>query len=370
VFEADLVQLNLTLCDFSLLLGTSPKSGGGALHNVEAGYHFVEVEATLRHGKSNEIMAAVCRNISRSGTARECAGSHDARMRRRSGGRTSVDGTILSGKSSTVKVQGVAFGSAEGSTPKFDTGKCTADGRCGKTHLALAKEAYKRGEHDEALRLFNVVAAHGEGSEVSPEENAWVRRRAALERMAMLPPFALTGKCCDSVNPHCKAIDHQEIFASDTFWERELFKLIGNDQCEGRFVEVGGGDGVTDSLTLYMEKVMGWSGLILEGDAEKFEALRYSGRKANMTKAYVVGAAEAGGAGVDLRVEMEKYYDLSDEEQAVQLLVITEVGASQLDVVRAINTKMRLGRLGMPIPLSHVIAVVREPANRSLLPLY
>ena len=370
MFEADLVQLNLTLCDFSLLLGTSPKSGGGALHNVEAGYHFVEVEATLRHGKSNEIMAAVCRNISRSGTARECAGSHDARMRRRSGGRTSVDGTILSGKSSTVKVQGVAFGSAEGSTPKFDTGKCTADGRCGKTHLALAKEAYKRGEHDEALRLFNVVAAHGEGSEVSPEENAWVRRRAALERMAMLPPFALTGKCCDSVNPHCKAIDHHEIFASDTFWERELFKLVGNDQCEGRFVEVGGGDGVTDSLTLYMEKVMGWSGLILEGDAEKFEALRYSGRKANMTKAYVVGAAEAGGAGVDLRVEMEKYYDLSDEEQAVQLLVITEVGASQLDVVRAINTKMRLGRLGMPIPLSHVIAVVREPANRSLLPLY
>ena len=241
MFEADLVQLNLTLCDFSLLLGTSPKSGGGALHNVEAGYHFVEVEATLRHGKSNEIMAAVCRNISRSGTARECAGSHDARMRRRSGGRTSVDGTILSGKSSTVKVQGVAFGSAEGSTPKFDTGKCTADGRCGKTHLALAKEAYKRGEHDEALRLFNVVAAHGEGSEVSPEENAWVRRRAALERMAMLPPFALTGKCCDSVNPHCKAIDHHEIFASDTFWERELFKLIGNDQCEGRFVEVGGG---------------------------------------------------------------------------------------------------------------------------------
>jgi len=65
VFEPDLVQLNLTLCDLAVLLGTKDTGAGGGLHNAEAGYHFVEVEATLRHGSSKELMAALCRSISR-----------------------------------------------------------------------------------------------------------------------------------------------------------------------------------------------------------------------------------------------------------------------------------------------------------------
>ena len=53
---------------------------------------------------------------------------------------------------------------------------------------------------------------------------------------------------------------------------------------EGTFVEVGGGDGITDSLSLYLEKAMGWRGLILEGNETQFVALRGSGRRANLTK--------------------------------------------------------------------------------------
>jgi hypothetical protein len=34
------------------------------VHNRQAGYHFVEVEATLRHGTSKDLMAASCRNVS------------------------------------------------------------------------------------------------------------------------------------------------------------------------------------------------------------------------------------------------------------------------------------------------------------------
>ena len=183
----------------------------------------------------------------------------------------------------------------------------------------------------------------------------------------MLPPFALTGKCCDSVNPHCEGMLASESMASENFWEREVLRITGRDQCDGTFVEVGGGDGITDSLTLYFEKVMGWRGIIFEGDAAKYAALAASGRQVRLVNAHVAGAGpeHAGAAGAghgerDLREVVGETLDLADEAQTVQLVVVNVEGAAQVRVLRALNTSMVPGRHGMPAALSNMIAVVRD----------
>ena len=70
VFEPDMLALNLTLCDFARVLGNDMRTGrgasmGGIHRNAQADYLFVEVEATLKHGSSKEVMATICRNVSR-----------------------------------------------------------------------------------------------------------------------------------------------------------------------------------------------------------------------------------------------------------------------------------------------------------------
>jgi hypothetical protein len=223
VFQADHIQLNLTLCDLSRLLGTSKTASAGdagaAMHNVEAGYHFVPVEATLRHGSSKELMAVFCRNVSRTGEAKECKGTRALGRTRKNSNSKGTETTSTSGAATTVKVQGVVFKSEE-------AGECRS-GACGRAlpSLQSAREAYKAGKWDEALDALTRVATYGEGSDAAQDGGGGSRRRAALERMALLPPFALSGKCCDSVNPHCKGIDVAEMYASEAYWERKVLNL-------------------------------------------------------------------------------------------------------------------------------------------------
>ena len=282
VFEPDVIPLNLTLCDLSLVLGRP--AGDGDVHNAQAGFHFVEVEATLRHGQTKKVMASACRNLSLSGEAADCRGTHESRLSRRS----AIAQTSPSGDATTVRVEGVAFSRGRDSEG-LDEGVCRGSradqGQCTQAHLEQARKMRETGHGDEALRLLNLVAANGDARHGGGQaEEALLKRRAALERMALLPPFALTGRCCDSTNVHCRALDASVVRMSDSEAERQLMNVIGEDQCEGTFVEVGGGDGITDSLSLYLEKAMGWRGLILEGNETQFVALRGSGRRANLTK--------------------------------------------------------------------------------------
>ena len=116
-----------------------------------------------------------------------------------------------------------------------------------------------------------------------------------------------------------------------------MLKVFGQDQCEGSFVEIGGGDGITDSLTLYFEKMMGWRGLIFEGDTHKFEALTHTGRQVKMSKGYVVGSVGAAGGGLDVRKEMHKHFDMTDETKTTSMIVINEVNPKLLTLNPILN---------------------------------
>jgi len=63
----------------------------------------------------------------------------------------------------------------------------------------------------------------------------------------------------------------------------------------------GEDDGHPNRLTLYLEKMMVWKGLIFESDTHKFEALTHTGRQVNISRGYVVGSVGAAGGGLDVR---------------------------------------------------------------------
>jgi hypothetical protein len=49
-----------------------------------------------------------------------------------------------------------------------------------------------------------------------------------------------------------------------------LFKLFGRKKRGGFFIEAGAHDGVEASNTLYFEKKMGWTGLLVEPNPDSF----------------------------------------------------------------------------------------------------
>ncbi|KAK3890398.1 hypothetical protein Pcinc_005651 [Petrolisthes cinctipes] len=64
---------------------------------------------------------------------------------------------------------------------------------------------------------------------------------------------------------------------------REYFK----NKRGGVFVDLGAGDGEYRSLTLHLEKSLGWSGLLVEPNPKLYRRLLKKGRKAQLTKACV-----------------------------------------------------------------------------------
>lgn len=79
----------------------------------------------------------------------------------------------------------------------------------------------------------------------------------------------------------------------------------------GTFIETGAGNGVRDSNTLFFEKQLGWSGLLVEGSTENFLELFADGRRKRAVKTYAavcerrgmtkfVGDGQAAGAVEDM----------------------------------------------------------------------
>ena len=82
------------------------------------------------------------------------------------------------------------------------------------------------------------------------------------------------------------------------------------------------------------------------------------------TKAFAAGSKEEerGQRGVDVREEIERHFDVTDETQAVSVMIVNEVGESQVSVLKALNTSLVLGQHGMPVPICSVLAVVSDVA--------
>ena len=86
---------------------------------------------------------------SRSGESRACEGTHQWRVtRRQSNNNVSTSGA------SSVQVDKVTFGAAK--SAESDT--CEGAGQCGSAGLELARDLYRQGQLDAALRLLQVAA--------------------------------------------------------------------------------------------------------------------------------------------------------------------------------------------------------------------
>jgi hypothetical protein len=60
----------------------------------------------------------------------------------------------------------------------------------------------------------------------------------------------------------------------------QAFKINFFFQTEGFFVECGAADGEQVSNTLYMERYLGWGGILIEADTKFYERLMTRKRKA------------------------------------------------------------------------------------------
>ena len=56
---------------------------------------------------------------------------------------------------------------------------------------------------------------------------------------------------------------------------------------EGYFVEIGAGDGESESPTLMLERDRQWNGLLIEPDPQKYKHIQEKGRKAQLLNACV-----------------------------------------------------------------------------------
>ena len=200
-------------------------------------------------------------------------------------------------EASSVKIESVSFGAPRGHTGvggrEEDEGVCGRQGQeCGRAEAEAKSGGEEEGDLEAALEMFTYMeAAHQHGDDVrivgsGASGNAdgggggaadrGLARKAAMQKMALLPPYAVSGRCCDSTNKHCQ---ESRWMATRTMPEQQLMLAIGSDHCEGTFVELGvGGEsdasGVADSLSLMLEKLMGWRGVVVEGDLGKLEAMR------------------------------------------------------------------------------------------------
>nr|XP_045581080.1 uncharacterized protein LOC123744904 [Procambarus clarkii] len=76
--------------------------------------------------------------------------------------------------------------------------------------------------------------------------------------------------------------------ATDTFNALVLFiKEYFKNKRGGVFVDVGAGDGEYRSITLQLEKSLGWTGLLVEPNERLYKKLLKKGRKAQLTKTCV-----------------------------------------------------------------------------------
>lgn len=58
-------------------------------------------------------------------------------------------------------------------------------------------------------------------------------------------------------------------------------------QKDGFFIDIGAGDGEKDSISLYLERELRWTGLLVEADPDKQQDLVVKNRKADILRGCV-----------------------------------------------------------------------------------
>uniref|UniRef100_A0A7S0E2G0 Uncharacterized protein n=1 Tax=Hanusia phi TaxID=3032 RepID=A0A7S0E2G0_9CRYP len=312
VFERDVLVFNVTLCD---------RDAGLVVQETRTFY--VEMIAALFRSEGGKPVSMICQNISSDGEVGECV---------------SMSGFQ---QTSTVVVTGISTGNESCANPE-----------AAAKMLNDAKSRIQAGDPSSALQSLNRILQDDK------LENDRQKKEAARIRNALLPPFTLSHRCCDSMNTYCTSIDKSLLFATDSGVEKDILKIVGSDQCSGLFVEIGAGDGVTDSPTLFLEKYMGWKGALFEENSESFKFLTNNGRSAMKYQ----DGFRLSGEKFDARDTMIKdMLDLSHD--GIQILFLNIAGVSQVEALKALNLTPSAGG-GMLVPYTYLLAVELDPATQ------
>eukprot|EP00960_Hanusia_phi_P050408 760222-Hanusia_phi.AAC.2 len=204
VFERDVLVFNVTLCDrdagmscarFTRLFLRYCFLG---LMAQETRTFYVEMIAALFRSEGGKPVSMICQNISSDGEVGECV---------------SMSGFQ---QTSTVVVTGISTGNESCANPE-----------AAAKMLNDAKSRIQAGDPSSALQSLNRILQDDK------LENDRQKKEAARIRNALLPPFTLSHRCCDSMNTYCTSIDKSLLFATDSGVEKDILKIVGSDQCSG-----------------------------------------------------------------------------------------------------------------------------------------
>ncbi|EKX38963.1 hypothetical protein GUITHDRAFT_114843 [Guillardia theta CCMP2712] len=324
VFEREAVTFNVTLC--------APEAVTG---KVTETFH-VGLMTSLSRSEGGRPVSWTCANISSSGQVGDCEIEKSSK------------------ESSTVVVTGISKGNESCANPEAASN--------------LLKDARS---HMQAGRFSSALLSLKQILEDERSEMKEYKVQAARLRNSLLPPLLLSHRCCDSLNPHCASLDKSLLFATDSWVEEDIIKIVGRDQCSGLFVEIGAGDGVSNSPTLFLEKFMGWKGALFEAeqeelvschsdddeqdDEENFKLLESNGRSAAK---YKDGFRTSGGGVFDARDAIKKMFDSSKD--GIQIIFLNLAGELQLEALKAMKLEPSAGEEGMLVPYTYLLAVEHD----------
>lgn len=128
---------------------------------------------------------------------------------------------------------------------------------CAVDAIMLRRSSYELNEADRELRMLEMGAQLTAREAVIEAIAAWPRASKCMQISGFMD-FALSNS--------------QRSYSQ---WCQDLFVMWALDDMQGgRYVEIGGADGVTHSNTLALQRTLGWSGTLVEPDPQMFKVLK------------------------------------------------------------------------------------------------
>ncbi|GFO41362.1 protein star [Plakobranchus ocellatus] len=118
---------------------------------------------------------------------------------------------------------------------------------------------------------------------------------------------------------------------------RVILALTGK-KTKGFFLDVGAGDGETNSVTLGLELQAQWEGLLVEGDPIKFSKLLRKHRRAECLQAKILSGNKAGSSASNLELLPSDLFEMVNRTY-IDLLNINLHG-QELDFLWAVNLNL------------------------------
>lgn len=136
-----------------------------------------------------------------------------------------------------------------------------------------------------------------EASLQGPREDQWLRKILHDDLEGLAAEVRTVSSLRDS------ALDQFMRFYADNWgcsrsqWSQDVFVwyVLGESCSSGRYLEIGGADGVTHSNTIMLERSLGWSGVLVEPHPEQWRLLKFNrGQKNTVLNVAAAGVGAKG----------------------------------------------------------------------------